>query len=107
MKIPGGLTAILKKTSILWKEGFIFGYKISEKNPEKFEIFLKYKDNKSVINNIKPISKPSRRVFYSASDIWKITNNNSLIIVFTSNGVKTVTECKQSKIGGEPFILLN
>jgi len=54
---------------ILWREGFIFGYRISKKNPEKFQIFLKYKNGKSVINNIKTISKPGRQIFYSANDI--------------------------------------
>ena len=92
---------------ILWKEGFILGYKILKKNPEKIWIFLKYKDGKSAINNIKTISKPGRQIFYSINDIWKIRNNNSLIIVFTSIGVKSITECKKCKIGGEPFILVN
>jgi small subunit ribosomal protein S8 len=54
---------------ILWKEGFIFGYSISGKNSRIIKIFLKYKNNKSVINNIKIISFPGRRVFYSATQI--------------------------------------
>lgn len=62
-----GLCEVFLK--ILWKEGFIFGYKTSKQNPEKLQIFLKYKNNKSAINSIKTISKPSRRVFYSTNDI--------------------------------------
>lgn len=93
---------------ILWAESFIFGYKIYKKNPKQFQIFLKYKkNNNSVINNIKSITKPGRRVFYSVNNIWKITNSNSIIIIVTPKGVKSITECKQYKIGGEPFILLN
>jgi len=90
---------------ILWKEGFILGYKFFKKN--QIQIFLKYKDGKSAINNIKTISKPGRQIFYSVNDIWKITNSNSLIITFTSIGVKSTTECKKYKIGGELFILVN
>ena len=92
---------------ILWKENFILGYKIFNKNPQTIQIFLKYKNNKSILNNIKIISKQNRRVFYSKNEIWRIKNNNSLVLFFTSNGVKSITECKQHKIGGEPIILVN
>ena len=93
---------------ILWLEGFIFGYKVCKKNQKKIKIFLKYKNKKSVINNIKIISKPSRRIFYTANQIYKFTNNNNLLIfISTSKGIKSLTECKKYKIGGEPLISIN
>jgi small subunit ribosomal protein S8 len=54
---------------ILWDEGFIVGYKISSKKPEKLKIFLKYKNNRPTINSIKLISKPGRRIYYSINQI--------------------------------------
>jgi ribosomal protein S8 len=93
---------------ILWIEGFIIGYTVFKKNQKKIKIFLKYKNKKSAINNIKIISKPSCRIFYTLNDIYKFaSNNNSLIIIFTSKGIKSLTECKKYKIGGEPFVLIN
>jgi len=92
---------------ILWKEGFILGYNIYGKSQKKLKIFLKYKNSQSVIHNIKTISKPGRRIYYSTTDIWKINSNKLFLIFFTPKGLKSISECKKCKIGGEAFILVN
>ena len=91
----------------LWDEGFILGYQISSENPDKLKIFLKYKDDKPAINSIKLISKPSLRVYYSLKQIWKIDSSKSFIIFSTNKGLKSITECKKLKLGGEPYIVIN
>lgn len=92
---------------ILWNEGFINGYKIDSEDSSKLKIFLKYVDNKPVINVIKLISKPGRRIYYSIKQIWKIDSSKSFIIFSTNKGLKSIIECKKLKIGGEPFIAIN
>lgn len=93
---------------ILWDEGFIIGYKTSKSDKNTLKIFLKYFDEgKPSINNIKLISKPSRRVFYSLKQIWKIDSTKTFIIFSTNKGLKTVSECKKLKLGGEPFITVH
>ena len=92
---------------ILWDEGFILGYKIDDKNFNKLKIFLKYKNGKPVINSIKLISKPSRRIYYSIDQIWKIDSSKSFIILSTNKGLKSIIECKKLKIGGEPYLIIN
>ena len=92
---------------ILWNEGFILGYKIDSKTSDKIKIFLKYKNGKPAINSIKIISKPSRRVYFSIKQIWKLNSNKSFIIFSTNKGLKSIIECKKLKIGGEPFIIIN
>ena len=92
---------------VLWYEGFILGYKIDSKNPNKFKIFLKYKNGRPAINSLKLISKPGRRVYYSIKQIWKIDSNKSFIIFSTNRGLKSIIDCKKLKIGGEPFIVIN
>ena len=94
--------------NILWTEGFIIGYKIEGKRQENLKIFLKYIDNgKPSINNIKIISKPGRRIFYSLKQIWKIDSSKTLIIFSTNQGLKTLSECKKLQLGGEPIITIN
>lgn len=83
------------------------GYCISLKDPKELKIFLKYTDNRPVINSIKFISKPSRRIYYSLNQIWKINSNKSLFIFSTNKGLMTITDCKKIKSGGEPFVLIN
>ena len=89
---------------LFWNEGFILGYKIDPNN--NIKIFLKYKNGTPVINSIKLISKPSRRLYYSAKQIWKMDSSKYFIIFSTHKGLKSITECKKLKIGGEPCILI-
>ena len=92
---------------ILWQEGFILGYKIDSTNPNLLKIFLKYSSNRPTINSLKVISKPSRRIYFSSKQIWKIDSSKSFIIFSTSKGLKTVLDCKKLKIGGEPIIVIS
>lgn len=92
---------------VLWAEGFILGFRISTNNSNFIKIFLKYKNEIPVINYIYIISKPSRRVYYSLKQIWKIKSNKSCTIISTNQGFKTIVECKKLSIGGEPMVVLN
>ena len=94
--------------NILWNEGFIIGYKIEGKKNESLKIFLKYvEDGKPLINNIKAISKPGKRVYYSLKQIWKIDSSKTFIIFSTNQGLKTLSECKKLRLGGEPIVTIN
>ena len=94
--------------NILWNEGFIVGYKIDGEKQKTLKIFLKYIENGNPsINNIKIISKPGRRISYSLKQIWKIDDSKTLIIFSTNQGLKTLSECKKLKLGGEPVITIN
>lgn len=93
--------------NILWNEGFIIGYKL-EKKEDSLKIFLKYVEHgKPAINNIKVLSKPGRRIYYSLKQIWKIDSSKALIIFSTNQGLKTLSECKKLKLGGEPIVTIN
>jgi small subunit ribosomal protein S8 len=93
---------------ILWDEGFISGYRIFAQNNKKIEIFLKYTQaGKPVINSLKCLSKPGQRLYYSAKQIWKLDSSKTFIIFSTNKGLKTISQCKKNKIGGEPLIVIN
>ena len=89
---------------ILWKEGFILGYQISYKNKKKIKIFLKYKNNNSVLKKLKILSKSSCKIFYSSTEVLKINSNKLFVIFFTKYGVKTIDFCRKYQIGGEPIV---
>jgi len=92
--------------NVLWDEGFILGYKISENNPNVLKIFLKYKNGKPAINSLKLISKPGLRVYYSVKQLWKLNVNNGTIILSTNKGVMSINECKKLNLGGEPILIV-
>jgi small subunit ribosomal protein S8 len=93
---------------VLWDEGFISGYRTFTTNNNKIEIFLKYtRTGKPVINSLKCLSKPGQRLYYSAKQIWKFDSSKTFIIFSTSNGLKSINECKKNRLGGEPLVIIS
>lgn len=82
--------------NILIKEGFIKNYKIES---NKINIYLKYKNNKSIINNIKYLSKPGKRLYIKNKNIYK--KKEGFFLISTSKGLLTLSEAKKFNIGGE------
>ncbi len=91
---------------IFYKEGFISGYKTSFENPKMFEIVLKYYKGKPVINKIIAISKPSKRIYMSLKELWKLNTGLNLVILSTSKGVISDKVCRQLNVGGEVFCII-
>jgi small subunit ribosomal protein S8 len=89
---------------VLWNEGFILGYKSIDSRHLK--IYLKYRNSKPAISHIKSLSKPGFRVYYSLKELWKYDTCQGLLIISTSKGVLSVNECKNKKVGGEPFLIV-
>ncbi|MEI6040354.1 MAG: 30S ribosomal protein S8 [Candidatus Berkelbacteria bacterium] len=73
-----------------------------QKYPAGIKVVLKYKNNKdSVINNIKRVSRPGRRVYISATKIPTVKRGRVEVIISTSQGVLTGQEAYKKGLGGE------
>ena len=92
--------------NILWDEGFILGYKISNNNKNNLKIFLNYKNKRPVIKVLKCITRPGSRKYFSINQLWKIKPQGGVLIVSTNKGLLMLDECKKLNIGGEPFLIL-
>ncbi|AZP36208.1 30S ribosomal protein S8 [Candidatus Annandia adelgestsuga] len=90
-------------SKILKEEGYIEDYNIiNKKNKKKIlEIKLKYFKKKSVIHNIKRISKPSLRVYKNKKNLPKIISGFGIAIISTSKGVMTDHKARKYGLGGE------
>ena len=89
---------------VLKKAGYINNYdKVkNEKGQQMLEIILKYPDTKrTVITNIKRVSKPGRRVYVASDSIPKVLNGFGISILSTSSGVITDAEARELNVGGE------
>ena len=89
---------------VLKKAGYINTYdKVkNEKGQLMLEIILKYPDTKrTVITNIKRVSKPGRRVYVASDSIPKVLNGFGISILSTSSGVITDAEARELNVGGE------
>ena len=89
---------------VLKKAGYISGYDNvkDEKGYSMLKITLKYPDTKrTVITDIKRISKPGRRVYVTADSIPKVLNGYGISVLSTSSGVITDEEARELNVGGE------
>ena len=96
-RVKRGVAEVLKR------EGYIWDYKEIESEPEnQLRIELKYGPNgERVIQTIRRVSKPGRRVFSKSRDLRPVLNGLGISIISTSQGVVSDREARQQNIGGE------
>jgi small subunit ribosomal protein S8 len=102
VKIPSsnlklGIARVLKE------EGYINGYDLIENDKQGvLRIDLKYGSRgERVIQQIKRVSKPGRRVYHSVDDLPRVLEGLGIVIVSTSRGVMSDRECRKQRVGGE------
>ncbi len=89
---------------IIQEKGYIDSYNVIEADGNKkfIKVVLKYDDNgNQVINELKKISKPGRRIYKGADEIKRFKNGYGTIIVSTSKGVLSNDVAHKEGIGGE------
>jgi small subunit ribosomal protein S8 len=89
---------------VLKKAGYVNSYDNvkDEKGQQMLKIVLKYPDTKrTVITDIKRISKPGRRVYVASDSIPKVLNGYGISVLSTSRGVITDEEARELNVGGE------
>lgn len=87
---------------VLQREGYIRGYQRQEAGGKAhYEIELKYHEGRPVINEIKRVSKPGRRVYTAVSGFKPVHNGLGIAVLSTSRGVLSDFEARQRNVGGE------
>lgn len=88
---------------VLKDEGYIRGYAVVEKAGEKpeIEIELKYFEGRPVIQQIKRVSKPGRRVYKGVRDLPRVRNGLGIAILSTPKGVMSDAVARNENVGGE------
>ncbi|TVS17988.1 MAG: 30S ribosomal protein S8 [Planctomycetaceae bacterium] len=96
-KVKRGLADVLKR------EGYIWDWQEMEAAPvTQLRIELKYGPNgERVIQRIRRISKPGRRIYTKAKDLRPILDGLGISIISTSRGVVSDREARQRNLGGE------
>jgi small subunit ribosomal protein S8 len=96
-KLKSGLAEVLKR------EGYIWDWQIVEAEPvSQLRIELKYGANgEDVIQSIKSVSTPGRRVYRKAKDLRPVLGGMGISIISTSRGIVSDREARQKNIGGE------
>lgn len=90
---------------ILKDEGYISAYREGNDPRPTLVIELKYvgdaKLQRSVITNIKRVSKPGRRIYTSVKEIPWIKSGMGIAVLSTPKGVITGQQARRLNVGGE------
>lgn len=103
-KVDIPLSNIKKElTKILYREGFVHGFKIIEYQEKRFlRILLKYQeDGSGVIASIDRVSRPGFRKYVGRDDIPRVLHGLGITILSTSKGVMTGKQARKLGLGGE------
>lgn len=89
--------------TIFESKGYIESFNVIEEDKKKFiSVVLRYDEQgKCVINELKRISKPGRRVYKGKDEIKRFKNGYGTIVVSTSKGVLPNDEAYKVGVGGE------
>jgi len=95
--------AVEAVVGILVEKGYVESFNVVEDgNKKTINVVLKYDENgKTVINEMKRVSKPGRRVYRGRDEIKRFKNGYGTIIVSTSKGVIPNDKAYELGIGGE------
>jgi small subunit ribosomal protein S8 len=97
---------ILSIIDILQREGFIRGY---TENKYTLDVWLKYVEGGSAIRDIKVVSKPSKRIYFSTLDLidWRNKINTfDILILSTTKGIFTDRIALEKGVGGEILCII-
>ncbi|MEK7509808.1 MAG: 30S ribosomal protein S8 [Patescibacteria group bacterium] len=76
--------------------------KKGKKVKKTIDVTLKYDEaGRPVIQGVKRVSKPGRRLYRGAKDIVPVRYGHGHLILSTPKGIKTGVEARKEKVGGE------
>jgi len=87
---------------ILKENHFIQDFKILDDGHHGLlRIYLKYYEERSVIRNIRRVSRPGRRYYAGVDKLPRVRNGLGMAIVSTSRGMMTDRQARAQNVGGE------
>ncbi len=83
---------------ILAREGFIDGF---EEEDKKFVVKLRYRNDEPVLNKLQKVSKGGVRKYVGWKELRPVLRGRGIGIISTSQGILTIEEAMDKKVGGE------
>jgi small subunit ribosomal protein S8 len=92
--------------SVLQQQGYITRFEdVAGDSQGTLRLYLKYYDrdgvNTGVIEGIRRVSRPGRRIFADKNAIPKVCGGYGISILSTNQGILTGHQCRQRGVGGE------
>lgn len=105
MGLSKGRLALAK---LLKEEGYVSGFHTvdNDKKPQ-LVIALKYYQGRPVIETIRRVSRPGRRVYEGKHNLPKVNGGLGVAIISTSRGVMTDRAARSAGHGGEVLCVIS
>jgi len=91
---------------ILLKEGYISDVSVTGGKIKTLKIRLKYQGKRSVIEDLKRVSKPGCRIYVGFDEIPRVRGGLGIAILSTPKGIMTGAEARRKRVGGELLCLV-
>ena len=88
---------------VLEEEGFLGEVRVEPRAGHPMLVMtVRYdEEGRPLIDGIKRVSKPGRRVYVNARDVPKIRNGLGISVISTSKGILSDSSARESSVGGE------
>jgi len=87
---------------LLVSHKFLDGASKKGRMPKRIiDLKLKYNDGKGAIQDVRILSKPSKRVYASYKDLRPIRQGYGLLVLSTPKGIMDGKVAKKQKVGGQ------
>ncbi len=92
---------------VLVKEGFIAATAVGGKEVKKELVAtLAYENGAHRISGVKRLSKPGRRLYVKATEIYPVKYGKGRMILSTPAGILTGEEARAKNVGGEQLFIV-
>jgi len=93
----------LAVAKVMQAHGYVSDVEVEEEGPKRFlRLGLRYRrDGREMIDGLRRVSKPSRRLYVDADSLPKVRNGLGIAILSTSQGVMTDSDARERNVGGE------
>jgi small subunit ribosomal protein S8 len=86
---------------VLQQEGYLTDVAVQGQSKKVIRIRLRFTGKKSVIEGVRRLSKPGRRVYAHCREIPKVLGGLGVVVLSTSSGLMTDREARRRNLGGE------
>lgn len=87
--------------SLLKEEGYIKTYHVQDGVKPTVEVVLEYKGNNPRVQDVKRVSKPSKRMYAGVKDIAPVKYGHGILVLSTPKGIMTDKQARKEQVGGE------
>lgn len=87
---------------VLKESGFIADFiEVSDDKFKKIKLILKYSRGKAVIQGLKRVSRPGRRVYVGKAELPYVLGGLGIAVLSSSHGIITGQQARRLNTGGE------